>query len=253
MDGSDWGIIVGFIGILVTTIWGVVQTRGSEGRLHSRIDSTVQALRAENREAHNQNRRQHQGDSQGAVRSQQHDRQTRSSAGAGGCRRSGGLTLLRGAIFAVVLVAVFLGRLGAQTGGIERFQLFNECAPIDLIVEGLPDAAANIDLTEERIQTLAESRLRAARMYDPSAVGYLYVRVGVTTPGGRRNGAYTAEVSFKKRLYDSASNQSGIATTWDTGGYGTHGGDAGYILQSVSEYLDRFILEYLRANESACG
>ena len=39
---------------------------------------------------------------------------------------------------------------------------------------------------------------------------------------------------------------------WETGSYGTHGGDADYILQAVSERLDRFILEYLRVNETAC-
>ena len=42
------------------------------------------------------------------------------------------------------------------------------------------------------------------------------------------------------------------STTWRIGTYGTHGGDAGYILQALSEKLDKFILEYLRVNESAC-
>ena len=46
--------------------------------------------------------------------------------------------------------------------------------------------------------------------------------------------------------------QSGYAATWETGNYGTHAGNAGYIMQIVSERLDRFILEYLRVNETAC-
>ena len=41
----------------------------------------------------------------------------------------------------------------------DAFDLWNKCEPIDLIVEGLDDEAAAIDLTTERIQTLAESRL----------------------------------------------------------------------------------------------
>ena len=119
-----------------------------------------------------------------------------------------------------------------------------------MVVEGLPDGAADIDLTEERIQTLAESRLRAARMYDAAALPYfLYVRVGVQN---RRGGAYNIEVSFSKYLRDGVSDQNGFAATWDTGSYGTYGGDAGFILQSVSEHLDRFVLEYLRVNETAC-
>ena len=137
----------------------------------------------------------------------------------------------------------------------DAFDLWNKCAPIRLIVEGLSDDAAAIDLTEERIQTLAESRLRAARLYDAAAIPYLYVRVGVLVSKNRRSGAYSIEVSFSEYLRDAVSAQNGIATTWDANGVGMHAGDrdAGYILQHVSECLDRFILEYLRVNEAACG
>ena len=48
------------------------------------------------------------------------------------------------------------------------------------------------------------------------------------------------------------SELEGIASTWDTATYGTHGGNAGFILQSVSEDMDRFVLEYLRVNEKSC-
>ena len=34
---------------------------------------------------------------------------------------------------------------------------------------------------------------------------------------------------------------------------GTHGGDDGFIVQSVSELLDTFLVEYLRVNDEACG
>ena len=135
----------------------------------------------------------------------------------------------------------------------DAFALWNECAPIRLIVESLSSTdAADIDLTEERIQTLAESRLRAARLYDAAARPYLYVRVGVLVSENRSGGAYSIGIFFKKYLGDGVSEQSGLAATWETGNYGTHGGDAGYIMQIVSEYLDRFILEYLRVNETAC-
>ena len=135
----------------------------------------------------------------------------------------------------------------------DAFGLWNECAPIDLIVESLSNNdAADIDLTEERIQTLAESRLRAARLYDAAARHYLYVRVGVLVSENRRGGAYSIDVSFQKYLRDGVSDQNGFAATWDIGSYGTHRGDAGVILQYVSEYLDRFVLEYLRVNETVC-
>ena len=89
-------------------------------------------------------------------------------------------------------------------------------------------------------------------MYDAEALPYLYVRVGVLVSENRRGGAFNVEVVFKKYLRDGVSEQNGFAVTWDTGSHGTHGGNAGYILQSVSEHLDRFVLEYLRVNEAAC-
>ena len=60
-------------------------------------------------------------------------------------------------------------------------------------------------------------------------------------------------MSFNKSLLDGVWELDGFASTWDIGSFGTHGGNAGYILQSVSEHLDRFVLEYLRVNEAACG
>ena len=137
----------------------------------------------------------------------------------------------------------------------DAFGLWNECAPIGLFVGGLPDDAADIDLTKERIQTLAESRLRAARLYGEVALyrPFLHVNVGVLVSENRRSGAFSIDVLFYKHVLDVVSDRFGPAVTWDTGGaYGTHGGDAGFILQAVSERLDRFILEYLRVNETAC-
>ena len=135
---------------------------------------------------------------------------------------------------------------------IQRFPLFNECAPMRLVVEDLPGGAADIDLTEERVQTLAKNRLRAARLYNEAAHLYLYVRVGVLVSENLHAGAYSVRVSFNKYLNDGALDLNGFAETWNSGSYGTHVGDAGYILQSLSEHLDKFILEYLRVNEDAC-
>ena len=80
----------------------------------------------------------------------------------------------------------------------------------------------------------------------------MYVNVGVTVSENRRGGAFLVDVSFNKYLRDGVSDRNGFAATWNTGSYGTYSGDAGYIMQFVSEQLDRFILEYLRVNETAC-
>lgn len=160
-----------------------------------------------------------------------------------------------GAVLLVVLY--FVGRLAGETlptdesvpqcKGSNCFELFNACRPIHLVVASLGEDAAEIGLTKKRIQTAAESRLRAARLYDPSSGYVLYVNVNVV------GHAYNINVEHHKWLHDVEFNLRGIAETWSIGSTGTHAGDAGYILQFVSEHVDRFVVEYLRVNEAACG
>ena len=47
----------------------------------------------------------------------------------------------------------------------KRFELYNGCLPMDLVVEVLSDDAKEIGLSREAIQNALESRLRAARLY----------------------------------------------------------------------------------------
>ena len=143
----------------------------------------------------------------------------------------------------------------AIPGNVNTFELWNGCAPIRLVIWGLNDDAADIDLTYERVLTLAESRLRAARLYDAAVVypaPVLRVDVMVLVSESGRSGAFRVDVSFKKYLRDDVLDWTWYATTWETRVFGIHTGDAGYIMQVVSEKLDRFILEYLRVNETAC-
>ena len=61
-------------------------------------------------------------------------------------------------------------------------------------------------------------------------------------------------LGFFKRVFDPASGEYGHGTVWVLSSTGTAGNDdGGYILQSVSEKIDRFLVEYLRINEEACG
>lgn len=150
------------------------------------------------------------------------------------------------ATLTVALLAAFSsGSAAAQTGLLDRFQLFNECRPMALLVEGLSEDAAGIELTKERIRTIAEGRLRAARLYTAETQWpYLYVNINVVGP------AFSFAVHYMKNLYDPLSDATLAVSTWRRGQTGTHGGNAGYILQGLSEHLDRFVLEYLRVNEA---
>ena len=135
--------------------------------------------------------------------------------------------------------------------GVERFQLYNACRPMPLAVEGLGDDARKIGLAEEALRAVAESRLRAARLYTEALssradFSTLYVNVNVLGP------AFSISVEYHKWVTDEFAD-GGLAITWDMDGPGTHGRDAGYIVSLLSRYLDRFLAAYLRVNEGACN
>ena len=141
---------------------------------------------------------------------------------------------------------------GQEVTDWERFELFTECAPIYMRALITGEEAEEIGLTSDRIKTMAESRLRAARLWSETIVTDTYLQVGIAV----FQGAFAYKVIFSKYLYDSSGNRH-LARTWQEPGapwpaIGTHGGNAGFIMQRLSEDLDAFILEYLRVNEGSC-
>ena len=64
--------------------------------------------------------------------------------------------------------------------------------------------------------------------------------------------AFLVQVELGKTLSDPASGEEWSAGTWESGRFGTHGKDAGYIVQLVAEEMDKFLVEYLRVNEKDC-
>lgn len=135
-------------------------------------------------------------------------------------------------------------------GDFECFQLFNRCEPINVgIGVSIEDAERSVRrrLTEDSVRTAVESRLRAARLYDPNSGPFLLVAVDVL------NNSFTTSVSFRKWLADELTGNIMLAGAYETGRFGTHGDDAGFILQGISELMDGFINDYLRVNGAACN
>jgi len=146
--------------------------------------------------------------------------------------------------------------------------LFDLCPPdegIRLVIESLHEDAMRGDLTEESIQNAAESRLRAAGIYDPEAAPYLYINVIAGSPKNGHFQFYAIGVEYRRVLLDDRAlglgyrvldsdfenRLYGFATTWDIGGAGQ--GDSSYILSNLSRFLDKFLVEYLRVRDSkAC-
>ena len=151
----------------------------------------------------------------------------------------------------ILVVLAFAGPVDASELTFEtrtaRFQLFNHCGPMGIVVEGLSAEANRIGLTEYSLRAAVESRLRAARLYDTNAMPWLYLQVSVMER------ACAVNLEFRKFVSDYASGESRAAKTWATGSVCTHGGDAGYIRSIVAGQMDKFILEYLRVNEADCS
>jgi hypothetical protein len=146
---------------------------------------------------------------------------------------------------------------------------------LPLLIE---DVARNsLGLTTQAIQTRVELRIRAiglqtTRPEEPGAVlmakltpnvfklgslmgsmfvtrdmasGYLYVNLNFA------GNAFNVAVEFRRPVLLRRPDGDDVRTTgsvWKKSSVGVHGGNAAYVLDSVSEIVDDFLNEYLKAN-----
>ncbi len=129
-----------------------------------------------------------------------------------------------------------------------RFKLWTDCTPLLLVVDDLPPDAAGIGLTRQSVETLVRNKLRAAQIYSTTGgTPYLHVNVSV------KAGDHSIVFKFGKNVTDSKySLLSGYATTWSRENGGTHGENVELLRQSISEFTDEFVDEYLRVNADSC-
>ena len=133
---------------------------------------------------------------------------------------------------------------------LDRFELFNNCEPMYLLASVFDDddeTANDIGLTQERVQFAVESRLRGARLFR-SDLGSSGLEASIDVLGR----AFNITLRYNKVLFDSVSDISRLAATWQKGVIGTRGSGAAHIISTLSGAMDLFITEYLRVNESAC-
>ena len=158
--------------------------------------------------------------------------------------------MIRTATPALAFAAAMLASpLEGQTGEAmqERFELFNQCRPIRVLVEGLPESAGTTGLGKEDVQAVAESRLRGARLYTFPGSGGAYRHINVSVV----DGAFSLSLEYRRWVLDPVDDTSGSAATWHKGSIRTSI-DGGHILSGVSHMLDEFLADYMRVNESHC-
>ena len=149
-------------------------------------------------------------------------------------------------IVSMVLISVPLWASGNEA--VDRFKLFTHCAAVKLVID-MSSRDTKISLTKESVQTAVESRLRSARIYTSEAPDYFFFYVNIAVVGN----AFGVDVKLHKKVFDSASQNWAYAPTWWTGSTGVHGNqNANFILSSLSQQVDEFLVEYLRVNEEAC-
>ncbi len=159
---------------------------------------------------------------------------------------------MRSVLIACVVLAVTVPSLaedGPAKASLERFQLWNYCDPLWLIVEVIaPSREEEGQRMKTDVEGIVRNRLWAAHLYDDDhdAPAHLYVRVA----WGKV--AWSVDFEYRKTLHDFfATDEWGHATTWMDSWLGAHG-EAGDILDRVSWMTDHFIVEYRRVNANTC-
>lgn len=129
----------------------------------------------------------------------------------------------------------------------DRFSLFNHCKPMSLMFRNEEAGEYYMTFYADRVRTIVESRLRAARLYDPAATGAMFT-VDVTE---RSSQPSELVLSYGKPRLDLASGITLIKLDRMNSTRGP-GGFSDQMLQLLSEAMDQFINDYLRVNETWC-
>jgi hypothetical protein len=142
-------------------------------------------------------------------------------------------------------LATCLGQAQGKDSGLEVPEYRN----LPVVIEKLGPDAYYIGVNESVVLNQVQLRLRAVGVTPlwPSAdnLQYLYVNIGVV------GAAFYISVSLKRLVTYAVGGKtlSVFAPTWSTDTVGIHGYNAVFILDNLVLLLDKFLNEYLRANQ----
>ena len=139
----------------------------------------------------------------------------------------------------------------------DLFRLWNECRSVYVLIYMDDDKEAKaVGLRKEDVETIVHSRLRAARIFQPSSkpmkqedgLGALVVRIRLG------KAIFVWQARFEKVMEDASTELHGWTSTgWATGAFGGHNLDHHTILSEISLGIDGFVDSYLRVNGGSCN
>ena len=157
-------------------------------------------------------------------------------------------------ILAVVLLFFPLSVVPAsdEVTDYDRFQLWNDCEPMDVIVGVSGGGAEEIGLKQEGIKLTAMSILNAAGLYDADKPYALLVwAYAMDEPFSR---PFAINLRYLKPVYDPATELTMLAVTWQDDTYGRiYKRDAKFVLTTLMQEVDSFIDEYKQVNGDSCS
>lgn len=127
----------------------------------------------------------------------------------------------------------------------EEWRLLKGIDKLSIIIEYLDEDAIKIGLTEGRLRTVTELRLRkeGIKITEGSSTPWLYVNINVI------RGAYNIDLKiFDSVIIPRLQNVSIYASIWSTGIVGTYSDHLEYIISSLSAGLDKFLNDWYKAN-----
>ena len=137
------------------------------------------------------------------------------------------------------------------TSDYDLFMLCPAREGMDLFIGEVSPDTAEGGLATEQIRNLAEVRLRATAVFDPTAepILYLAVTAGTRVEGSNHFPFYSISVEYTRGLVDPDTSMAGWGSTWSKTSTGQ--GDSPFVLSHLSQMLDRFLVKYLRVRDSA--
>ena len=132
---------------------------------------------------------------------------------------------------------------------LKKFELYVDCQPVHVYVEGTSSYAEKIGLTQKLVMLTAEAHLRKARIFSREITQPFMLAIEVAV----FREAFSINLFFGKPVKDFLySEDSALGYTWIKGITGTHDYTSSYVLSVLSDLLDQFIDEYFQANQEAC-